>query len=354
MSRLTLLAALALVAPQLSQSAMASIGFGDKAELVFLLWDPIAKVSYSTDLGLDARYFWGDAQQDAGYQKFFRLDRGDAALAEFLTKSTEVSNQRWVVLGIDAAAESGVPGTMPALGAMRFFTTLKQGPAEGVINPDYSAMTGMSNQNLMQAMFSTSSALQGLNNAPASARLNTHRGDVSSNGSSIDLEGANGYFAKGSGFWSKDGATTAGDAFWGEFSVSNRVGQSSWFYMLSNSSQLGFSSEIAVDEFDNLGGNGYWGLAAPGAGYYDLSFTMPAASPQARTTTEEGLRRVSATDFAARLSSRQIELPFDEFGVSAASSPGLAAAVPEPATWASLLAGLLTLGWTARGRSSRR
>ncbi|MBT9458196.1 MAG: hypothetical protein IV097_16375 [Burkholderiaceae bacterium] len=330
------------------QQALASVALNDNPELLFVMWDPVAKVSYTKDLGMLANTFWITGQQDAGSQTLIDLkSAADANLAEFLKASTVVANQRWALFAVDS-------GPTLAPGDTRLFTTLKQGNAEGEVNPNWTDMTTMERGSLLFVAREMPNRLMGSLNfpKPQDRAFNTHGAssgyDATINGSSFDNSSSAGYFAGRSGFSARGNLNADGDAYAGIFSVSNEVGRSSWFYFLTNPQEGGVDS-VAVDEFDNLGGNGYWGFAYKSAGTYLLSYTMPAYDPTAKATSAEGRTRLSLTDYAAGFSSRAVAAPAGEFVSAAAVS-----AVPEPATWGHLVLGLALLGGLMGRNRSRK
>ncbi len=330
----------------MTQWACASVAATDDPELLFVMWDPVAKVSYTKDLGIRANTFWITGQQDAGSQTLINLtSSADSVLAEFLKVSKVSTNQHWAVIAIDPG-----PGLTP--GDRRLFTTLTQGTKEGVVNSNWVDMTRMQAGDLQfNTQLISESLFLGLNFPnPESAVFNTHRTggavNYAVNGSSFDSQGGKNYFAAQNGFRSRTSPAEPGDAFGGIFSTTNLVGQSSWFYYLTNTAGKDL---VEVDEFDNLGANGYWGLALKSAGSYLLSYTMPAYDPSAKASSAEGRMRLSVTDFAAGLLSRPVTAPANEFADYPAAA-SIVTSVPEPATWVSLALGLGLVGGAARRR----
>lgn len=310
----------ALVA--LSLPAQAFIKSDNSPDLVFVLWDSVAQVSYTRDLGLNANDFWAYAQQDKGYTYDYKLDAADPALVAFRAASTSLANQRWAVFAFDAG-----PTLTP--GDTKAYTTLTQGPDGGVTNPNYVAMTGALTGDIMFAAKEMPNRLYaGLNlNGPDTTQYVRTTGE---NATSFDKVASAGYFAGGRGF-SGQGGTGKGSFLAGVYNVANEVNKSSWFYYLTNATG---SDVVVVDEFDNLSSNGYWGLALGTDNLYRLTFTQAAAKSGTNSaTTDIGLTRALLTDYAAQTGPARL-LDVDGAAVTA---------VPEPASWGLFSLGLLAL-----------
>ncbi|MBT9458197.1 MAG: PEP-CTERM sorting domain-containing protein [Burkholderiaceae bacterium] len=328
-------------------TAGAAVKTDDSAELFLVIWDQTNKVAYNKDLGIDARAFWVQAQQDAGYSKFIDLDAGtDPVFAAFKNASPDSSKQIWAVFGADVNGGASVPNEH------YLYTTVKQGSAAGVINPDWQSLTGLSNDEdalgggglaSSVAIYIATSNLQDL------GALNTHGVAGVDNGagftSNADATSKPGYIGNGNfKFYGSKGVPGSAGEFLVQYRPFNAVGKSSWFYMGTVSTEDN-NDPFAVDEFDNLGADGYWGLGVDGTGKYVLSFNMPAYTPAATVSSAEGRLRLSTTDYASGFASRQIAVPADEFAVQGLSP------VPEPATGVLFGLGLLALGLAASRRS---
>ncbi|MDG0857298.1 PEP-CTERM sorting domain-containing protein [Roseateles puraquae] len=314
-----------LVAATLATFALqahALIRSDNAPDLVFVLWDPVAQVSYTRDLGLNANDFWAYAQQDKGYSYDYKLDPTDAALVAFRAASTTLANQRWAVFAFDSG-----PTLNP--GDAKAYTTLTQGPDDGSTNPNWLDMTkSLTGDILFAAQEMPNRLYFGLNFAGVDPTQYVRTsGD---NATSFDKVGSAGYFAGNTGFSAKGGGGK-GSFLAGSYNVANEVNKSSWFYYLTNAAG---SSTVVVDEFDNLSSNGYWGLAYGSDNRYRLTFTQAAATSGANSaSTDIGVVRASSIDYIAQTGPARL-LELDATVVTS---------VPEPGTWALFGTGLLTL-----------
>lgn len=304
--------AAAAIAPGSAQSG-ANAGFSGNGELFLSVFDSAAKISYTKDLGitLDDFFVWG--QQDGGNQRFWAVD--DAQWTSFLTQTNPVA-LRWSVLGFDTTG-----GT--AQGGIRLFTTSRQG--------DEGRIASMTNQRLTNGTGSTQAGtfFVAVNSTPTHGSPGASS-DFAANGSSVnaDPDPGNGYFGDNSVGLS---TTLNGNA---PFDSSNRVGESSWFYFLTRSGAVQLNT-VVVDEFDNLGHDGYWGFLyvdpalypdSPYRGSHLLSYTLPAY--------EAAIEEPPAFAPSARMMSFRSAFFFE---------PDPVTPVPEPASWALLSLGLLAL-----------
>lgn len=306
----------------LTLPAQALIRSDNSPDLVFVLWDSVAQVSYTRDLGLNANDFWAYAQQDKGYAYDYKLDATDAALVAFRAASTTTANQRWAVFAFDSG-----PTLSP--GDTKAYSTLTQGPDGGAINPNWTAMTNALSGDIMFAAKEMPNRLYGGLNLIGTDPTQYVRtsGD---NATSFDKVASPGYFAGGRGF-SAQGGAGKGSYLAGVYNVANEVNKSSWFYYLTN---VAGSDTVVADEFDNISSNGYWGLALGTDNFYRLTFTQAAAKSGANSaTTDLGMARASQIDYAAYTGPARL-LAFEDAAVTA---------VPEPATWGLFSLGLLGL-----------
>lgn len=317
-------------------------------DLLFVLWDPTAQVSYTRNLRLNANQFWVYAQQDAGYSYDYKLDATDPALIAFRAASTTSSSQRWAVFAVDS-------GPTLSAGDTKVYSTLTQGPDGGVVNPNYTNMTGAQTGDVLAFARSSGdpgSIIGGYNFTGADT---TKYVRASKDGffTSFDKLGSAGYFAGGNGF-SAQGGGGQGSFLAGAYDVANLVNKSSWFYYLTNA---GSSSTVVVDEFDNLSSNGYWGLSLAdnnAATQYRLTFTQVKATTGANSaTTPAGIQRAALIDYAASTGPARL-LSVDDSTWLTADALGTqvpVSAVPESDAATLLSMGLATLvGLRARRR----
>lgn len=336
---------MALAVPAGSRAAIES---SESPELFLVLWDPVTRVSYTKDLGINLytgpdaaqreRSFFVYAQQDIGYQQFWTLDTStDPNYLQFRTLVTDTSNLVWSVLAFDA--ETGPNDLSPTQpGAYEAFVTLRPTSAAGQIGSAYAKLSALLNidfGNQAPAMFND--FIAPLNQAAAAAPgtinpFNSHRPTTSYdiNGSSVDVDGQLGYFGK-TGF----ALPTFGASC--QCELTNRVGTSSWFYRVTGSDEFDGFSPVSIDEFDNLANDGYWGLAVdPSSGRLVLSYTLAPATLQSLATTAVGRQRAVLTEYLAGNASRIVDAPSGEF---AGYVMPVVTAVPEPHAIVLLLLG---------------
>jgi hypothetical protein len=360
MCRVLLLACLGSVG--LSQAAImgGTQGGADRSELVLVVWDSVAKVSYTKDLGLSTLAykpgdsltdnFFVNAQQDAGYQNFFAPLNSDANFSEFLKASTSSVNQRW---GVYATGRSGDSYNV---GDTRIYTTLNSDIWDGSgMNPEWQRITTGVNGELLKATSGQMSVWMlglnfGLNSADAAGNaFNTHYTvgatpetfEYAVNGSSYDLDPGTSYFANAGGL---AGGYLGND----KVLTTNKIGSSSWFYYLTQAGDDD-SVQVLVDEFDNLSHDAYWGLAKDSSDNYILSFTMEGVMTP--TSSANGFLRRNLTDYAAQYGmARQLSAPAGEF----LDWTGAVTAVPEPGTYGLFALGLGALGLLSRRRQAKQ
>lgn len=318
--------------------ALATIDAGNHPELSLTIWDPIGQASYTKDLGIDATQFFNYAQADAGYQQFWHLNGTDSAFQQLLNLGTAATSLLWAVTAVDADGVGDPSDTS-------MYTTLRQGSANGVLNPDYARMTGLTANDVLNGLQVYALYITSVNNAPTAA-YNTQGTDFAVNGSSFSRKGQSGYFDSTYSWEIAQGLfnSQAGHG------IINNVGKSSWFYKLDSPS-YDISAPVTVDEFDNLGHDGYWGLAVdPSSGDYVLSYTLVGATLASGVTTNAGILRLAATDYRAAIGTPRYvtaaaaSLEFSDY------LPVAIAAVPEPSSWLLSLAGLAALGAFVRKR----
>lgn len=363
--------ALLFTLPSLAQAAFST---GPGSELTLFVFENegsgSAEASYALDLGLVARDFWVQAQQNGGYSKFIELDRSsDANFAKFLDATSATASQRkWAIYA--PAVEKGVVGGSPFIQRELYTTLANAGSAQtqsqnfmaAFQSSAFTAATFGEWLNLYDpANASDVSIFASLQNQAS----NSTHGSVA-NGSSFSSKAAAdpGYFGLGTAFSaSAAGAGTAspGDCFKGFVCIGNSIGQSSWFYKVAAPDPLdeeaGYGNPM-LDEFDNgngtAGHDGYWGFAFNATtNKYVLSYTLAPFTPSALANTAEGRLRLLTTDYSAQSGpSRLIGTPEGEFAGWEAGPLALAP-VPEPATWGLMGLGLAVFAFL-RTRSKER
>jgi hypothetical protein len=336
----------AAIAPGTAQSGANAVYSGN-GELFFAAFDATARVSFALDLGetLNDFFVWG--QQDGGNQRFWTIDNEDWLRFLSLVNTGEL---RWSVLGLDVTG-----GT--AAGGVRLFTTMQQG--------DEAKIETFSNQLFSTALGSSQAGtfFNAINATGSHGTAGVGSTNFAGNGSSVnaDPDPGNSYFGSNSVGLS---STLNGNA---PFDISNPVGKSSWFYYLTRSG-TNQTATVLVDEFDNLAHDGYWGFTfvdasahpdSPYAGKHLLSFTL--ASAQATLAQREFAAGIGRTEWSggfvvSRLggaAAQAFESPagFNQ-RLGGLGTVGTASAVPEPATWALLTAGLGLLLWRSRRRAA--
>jgi hypothetical protein len=322
-------------AVRVGDSSAEGVAAGTTPELMLFIWDPVKEVSYTKDLGVSVygeNYAAGNTatnlfvygQQDAGYQKLFDPLNTDPKFQTFLSQSTDMANQIWAVMAVSSDPNAAFAG------ARSLYTTLRHDTASGTTNPEYTRLVDFTQEEFgnaeggLETTFAIASSLcSGAScSTDFAANLSTYavKGQLSYAGDSFRTDGG------------IIGSTLAPSVF-------NKINRSSWFYGVTMPSDDG-GEPVAVDEFDNLSHDAYWGLGKDANGDYILSFTMQAHQAQPQTVQGQLLRL--RTDFAAHYgTTRLISVPGDGL---ANVSP-----VPEPATW-----GLMGLGLALVAARARR
>lgn len=353
----------------LSGAAQAAIspGSSGNGELFLNVFDANAKASYTIDLGIemglglganvgDKDDFLVVAQQEIGYQRFWAVE--SPVWTDFLALTAETS-LRWSVVALDSNG-----GT--SANANRMLTTVRQGQEGQVGNMTNAQLTnGIGSTQGGQYLTTVNSLMR---HAPQT--------DFTIHGDSYSLITDN-----GNGYYGKAGSLTPtlnGNA---PFDASNPVGSSSWFYYLLRSGAPN-GNRVTVDEFDNLGHDGYWGFvkvqgtdatapgydpASPYLDKYLLSYTLPVFDMRTTTAFRSFAQGIGRTEYSggmqvAALSGAAAAATLEAaagwvtpLGLASAAGAGLPAPlqllspVPEPGTWWLLAGGLGLL--LARRRS---
>lgn len=326
------------------ESSPEAVAQGVTPELMLVIWDPVKEISYVKDLGINVYkeyYSSGNTstnlfvygQQDSGYQKLFDPLNADTNFQTFLSKSTDVANQIWAVVAYSINSEIPVQEFGTSI-----YTTLNSAASPGTLNPQYTNLLNSGNSNWANA-----AALLGT----GMGRLNIQAGSCSG-ACATDYEvnrsyvNTKGQLAYADTMFGANGLMPTAAA--GAPNIFNKINKSSWFYATTTTSDDG-SLPIAVDEFDNLGHDAYWGLGVDSNGNYILSYTMEASLTQAQTAQGQMLRL--RTDFAANYGgTRFIGAPAGDtlnLGGGTTITP-----VPEPSTWGLMGLGLALLAGRAR------
>jgi hypothetical protein len=348
MTGLKMKRALAALACALSGGAFAAVDQGENGgELILYLWDPVARVSYTKDLGISMDTFFVSGQQDAGTQQFWQLaGADDTPFASFRAAST-AENTRWALFGLDsklsnADRDAGLSIAEEA-GAMRIFTTLTNTTTVGVPGAAHTALTSKLANDFWIYASATGSILGSL--VPGAD--STHAlADHLQNGSSFDREGTPQYIDSDATVLTE--LTQRGSGV----KTTNKLGESSWFYAITSANDYDSLAPAVVDEFDNLGHDAYWGLVRdPATNNYVLSYTLAAATQSRMQFSPIGTARAAVTEYLASTGDRLLDTPSGAYDGYVPIDLSPVAAVPEPA--ACLLFGTGVLALIARRRSHK-
>jgi hypothetical protein len=346
-------AAIAVAATALaSQPVHAAIDFGElgDGEFALVIWDQANEATYTLDLGVRISTLLEDGQDDAGFQRFWALDRTkDTRLDKFLDLGTAINSLRWAVVATDIEGFGFVPGDL------RLFFTLEHTVPTGTLNPNYSNVLGQSNGAMEAALGVYSGSLLRTLNIDSNNPDNTHgfggAENFSHNGSSLTIKGQSGY-------WENTGLLLSTWAFPSGPAVSNTIGNSSWFYFATTSS-FDSAETLVLDEFDNLTHDGFWGLALnPEDNTLALSYTIEGtgltlsqrafAQSIGRTELNGGFAMKRLSGVAA--SPMEAGNGFSRRLLDGGGSVAAVSVVPEPSSWLLMGLGLGAVGWLARRR----
>ena len=232
------------------------IGYRGNGELFLMVADVVAQVSYTFDMGVTQDDFFVSGQPDAGVQRFWQVN--DGRWTQFLAQA-DAQRLQWAVMAIDIFGPT-------AAGGLRWYTTAQQG--------DESRIASMTNQDLSTVLGRTTRYFTSVN-FTGNQGVSGQALDFGVNGSSVNSKTDNTQYYGGD--------TLAPSMLNVPFGTGNAVGKSSWFYYLTRSGNNQID-KILVDEFDNLGHDGYIGFTqvdanedSPYAGQYLLSYTLPPA-----------------------------------------------------------------------------
>jgi hypothetical protein len=345
-------AAVASVVLATTTPAGAAIDVGElgDGELALVIWDPAREATYTLDLGWNMSEISEDGQDDAGFQRFWKLDRNtDPRLDKLLDLGSALNSLRWAVVATDVEGFGFIPGDL------RLFFTLEHTVPTGTLNPNYSTVLGFPNSSLEAGLAVYSTQLFGTLNADVSNPDNTHgtggSDNFAFNGSSFTTKGQPGYWENTGQFMSTF-TSSSGPA------ISNTIGNSSWFYTATTS---GFESTdpLTLDEFDNLTHDGFWGLALdPADDTLALSYTIEGTGlTLAQRAFAQSIGRTELNGgFSTRRLSGVAANPmeagsgFSSRLLDGGSSVAAVSVVPEPSSWLLMGLGLGAVGWLARRR----
>lgn len=345
------LTAIALAALQVPASA--AVDVFDNFELVLTITDSTnAKMSYTLDLGIDAKQFWILGQQDTGASLFRTIDPAtDAAFNSFITAAT-LSTSRWMVTGT-ALSKAGT-------GEFIHFTTQTNNGVLADQTKYYDKFHNVDSGGLVNSAAKLQNYYTALNTATTGENIVQSTHNTAANGSALASKNAGNtstYAGFSTGFGVDGGAPADGDCLISAFfCAGNPLGKSSWFYKVSPTLIEGDvdTAPVIIDEFDNLQADGYWGLIKdPNSSKYILSYTLAGASPRTLVSTDAGRTRQSFLDYSAHYGSARVIGVESTLGVTAFTADSNVTAVPEPQSWALMGLGMVGLAaWRRRGRQA--
>ncbi|MFG6429493.1 PEP-CTERM sorting domain-containing protein [Roseateles sp. LYH14W] len=352
------LSAVFVAAAALGTGTNAAIMTGpDNGELFLVVMDPVtAKMSYTLDLGISAKDFWATAQQDVGASLFRTLDpTTDSAFQTFMN-AADLATTSWMLLGfaVDQSDETNRTA----------FTTLTNNGSVAKQTISYDGMRSLRSPALAgTSAVLTSTTISTLNGATnADILASTH--DTADHGSAVASKDAGNsltYFSRNTSFGDSASGSGDGSCFLNfQVCAGNPIGTSSWFYRLTPTlvdpaDPAAGIDDVSVthDEFDNLGGDGYWGfIKDPTSSKHFLSYTLAGANPTVLTSTDAGRFRLSTIDYSAQSGGARLigGLAADDV----AFQLGTVSAVPEPESWGLMLGGLAMLVGARRLRRARQ
>jgi len=239
------------------------------SELFFVAWDPVAKVSYALDLGIQQNQFRAVADNAAaGYTQTWTFGTGGANDTTYFNQfiaATAQANWRWSVQSTDNIGTNGLNGKS-------LTTTVTNGVT---IAGTASGSVGATGNNVLGTSLATYDTFTGISSDLGSHvpfndfAVNGANVSVSSNPSSYFLAVANpGFNGNGQFDWTTD----------------NAFGQSaSYVYLTRSSTSNQTTALVSLRQYGNEGGFGSFTFAGGTAGSpFSLTYSL-APVPEAQT-----------------------------------------------------------------------
>ncbi len=340
-----------------SCASMAAISTNaDSFELFLVVADQAnAKMSYTLDLGVNAMDFWVQGQQDIGASLFRTIKPGEDEAFKAFIDAANPSTTNWMIATFSKN---------PVEGSRTVFSTLTNNNTVATQTKSFDNMKALDSGDMTSAIPAYADYLSTLNSAgPAQILKSTH--NSAANGSSVASKNAGNtstYLSRSVGFGDSASGNSDGTCMLAYLvCAGNPVGVSSWFYRLTpvlvtvGKPEDGVdAAPVIVDEFDNLGADGYWGfIKDPNSSNYILSYTLNGANPKVLVSTDAGRTRQSFVDYSAQSGIARLIGGIGADDVAFRPSAAVSA-VPEPTGWMLMVIGLLGVAAACRAELPRR